>query len=250
MILVLAHFIGDFLLQTKAMAANKTENYQVALLHSLVHIGVATILLVWFKIDHLFVPILLGITHFIIDGFIKKHLHKMITKESFVFIFDQVLHLLCIYALVVYFKIPMENELATLLLALILQSNVIGRLINLIFRDLNINQKPSPLLNQYQAYGDVDLEVEQTKTNETLRFTLYASNEIEHYGFLIGVFERLILMALLLSEFYIGISVLFSLKTFARFKQLDSKTFSEQYVLGTLMSVFFSLAVYFLLFKA
>ena len=64
-----------------------------------------------------------------------------------------------------------------------------------------------------------------------------------HSGKWIGIFERLIVAALSLMSQYSAIAFIFTAKSIARFKQLESdKDFAEVYLLGSLASVFLAMA--------
>lgn len=56
-------------------------------------------------------------------------------------------------------------------------------------------------------------------------------------GAVIGILERLIVVALVLVSQYAAIGLVVTAKTIARFKQLDDRQFAEYYLLGTLASI-------------
>jgi hypothetical protein len=56
-------------------------------------------------------------------------------------------------------------------------------------------------------------------------------------GLVIGVLERLLIVALVLGHAEAAIGLVVAAKTLARFKQLDDRSFAEYYLLGTLASV-------------
>ncbi|HCW04195.1 MAG TPA: hypothetical protein DGK91_06500, partial [Clostridium sp.] len=55
-------------------------------------------------------------------------------------------------------------------------------------------------------------------------------------GDYIGIFERFIILTLVISEAYSAISFVFTAKSLARFRELDNRDFVEYYLIGTLMS--------------
>ena len=70
-----------------------------------------------------------------------------------------------------------------------------------------------------------------------------ADTTTAHSGKWIGIFERLIVAALSLMSQYSAIAFIFTAKSIARFKQLESdKDFAEVYLLGSLASVFLAMA--------
>lgn len=56
-------------------------------------------------------------------------------------------------------------------------------------------------------------------------------------GFLIGVFERVLIFSFVLVNQYAAISIIFAAKSLARFKELDNREIAEYYLLGTFMSM-------------
>ena len=56
-------------------------------------------------------------------------------------------------------------------------------------------------------------------------------------GATIGVLERLLILAFVLTNAPAAIGLVIAAKTLARFKQLDDRQFAEYYLLGTLASV-------------
>ena len=66
---------------------------------------------------------------------------------------------------------------------------------------------------------------------------------IDGAGKYIGIFERIIIFTLVLTNQYAAISIVFGAKSIARFKELNSREFSEYYLLGTLASITVALIV-------
>ena len=64
----------------------------------------------------------------------------------------------------------------------------------------------------------------------------------ERVGVTIGVLERLIVRALVLTGQIAAIGLVIAAKTLARFRQLDDRRFAEYYLVGTLASVTLALA--------
>ncbi len=69
----------------------------------------------------------------------------------------------------------------------------------------------------------------------------------------IGILERTLIVILLILNKTDAIVVIVALKGLARYKQMDNKIFAEYYIMGTLISVIYSLitfyAVYYIYFK-
>ena len=65
--------------------------------------------------------------------------------------------------------------------------------------------------------------------------------ELINSGYLIGIFERIIILTLGLIGLLGAIGFVLAAKSLARFKQLEDRDFAEKYLLGTLLSVAISL---------
>jgi hypothetical protein len=66
---------------------------------------------------------------------------------------------------------------------------------------------------------------------------------IPRAGLMIGMVERAIILTFGLLNQFGAISFVFVAKSMARFKQLEKRHFAEYYLVGTLLSFFFALAV-------
>lgn len=68
-------------------------------------------------------------------------------------------------------------------------------------------------------------------------------------GMWVGVLERLLILICIYtrSDIITSIGIIIALKTLVRFKALDNKIFAEYYLLGTLISVIFTVVCYILI---
>lgn len=102
---------------------------------------------------------------------------------------------------------------------------------------LTQNYDSTITIEEQYSPGNYEAEVNPNKISKrTTSFEILEYDEINNYGKLIGYFERIIIFITILSGKVEGITILLGLKTFSRFKQLDSKRFTEKYILGTLIS--------------
>ncbi len=62
-------------------------------------------------------------------------------------------------------------------------------------------------------------------------------NSLARAGRIIGVLERILVFTLVLLGEYLGIAVVFTAKSIARFENLNKREFAEYYLIGTLTSV-------------
>jgi len=79
--LILAHIIGDFILQSNSWVADKEKKQlksKYLYLHVLIH-AVLSFIFLW-DINLWWIPVLIGITHFIIDA-LKLQFQKLKTKR-------------------------------------------------------------------------------------------------------------------------------------------------------------------------
>ncbi len=96
-LLLMGHFVGDFVFQTSVIAAFKSVKYKYLLIHSFIIFlsEFFSIAYSWLPVNILLV-ILLGIIHFLIDyiKFLKKN---SFTKSGLYFLVDQALHVISIF---------------------------------------------------------------------------------------------------------------------------------------------------------
>ncbi len=213
--LLLAHLIGDFFLQPQKWVKEKEKKKLKSpklYFHVLIHIAV-TGLLLW---DLSLWPIILviGVSHFIIDG-LKLSFQKKKTKRRLFFI-DQLLHVLVIFACYFFtfntindfnFRIT-ENQLA-LIICLLFLTIPVSIIMKTIFLKWDIS--------------------ELTKNNQSLADA----------GKYIGILERILVFIFIISDHWEAVGFLITAKSVFRFGDLkESKTrqLTEYVLIGTLIS--------------
>lgn len=112
-VMILGHLVGDYLLQTDWMAANKTNSSLVCTVHCIVYtLAVATILTASGSVLPLLAYVIIGVTHFALDRWrlayrmmqytghrnFAAHLHPWST-----ILYDNILHLLVLFGLYLFF---------------------------------------------------------------------------------------------------------------------------------------------------
>ena len=95
-IILYAHFLADFVFQTRYMAENKSKSIKVLSLHILEYFSIMLIALYFFDVSILFIA-WNSIAHFVVDYFTSKLTSKLWAEKRvhdfFVVIgFDQFLH--------------------------------------------------------------------------------------------------------------------------------------------------------------
>ena len=219
--LILAHFVGDFLLQPSSWVRDK-QRRKVKSKYLYYHIGVHLGLLLiatQFNKEYLLGVLFLAWSHLIIDV-AKLHFEKKKTEKLWFFI-DQLLHLIMI-ALVVYcycpYEIPIEKLYAQQSLAL-LTSLVLVTYVSAI------------VLKVVLSKGSAQI----TKSD---------SGKTNNAGKYIGILERLFIFFFVVINFWEGIGFLLAAKSIFRFGDLkESKDvrLTEYILIGTLLSFGFGI---------
>ena len=109
--LIFAHLISDFVLQPSKLVEYKEKSFGGVLIHSLIHVVVATILLfpylghtaVWNAI------LVSGVIHAVIDQG-KISLQIRTDKYVYPFMLDQMLHFFTLYSVITFFKLNALSE--------------------------------------------------------------------------------------------------------------------------------------------
>jgi hypothetical protein len=213
--LLIAHFLADFVLQSNAMVANKQWFSKGLLMHVAV-LYVATALLSGCWILSLFITAV----HYVIDG-TKMSLQKKYPDGNgwLLFTSDQVLHLI------------------TLVLAWAYHVERFGALQQLVHHVLN-HYHISLLALAYLLIS--------TPAGYFIKYTLAAttsnkargeiSQDQERAGRFIGIFERIIILTLVLLQQYEAIGFLITGKSIIRFATHNEHVKSEYVLVGTMLS--------------
>ncbi len=236
LLLIIAHFLGDFMFQSSTMASKKISSLKYFGLHCLIYSGFTGLTLIWFKPlkNVVYAALIIIISHIVIDYFRNTILNKLSKKQrnhknlDFVIIIaDQILHLLIIIFSVHLLKSP--NDSGKIILNIILtylswnhlyNFTVLAFLYILCLSPTAIFIKKVFILFSFQ-----------NEDNPKIKDDLIKS------GYLIGVLERIIILNLGLNGQLGAIGFVIAAKSLARFNQLNDKTFAEKYLVGTLLSV-------------
>ncbi|WP_262147272.1 DUF3307 domain-containing protein [Chryseobacterium foetidum] len=219
--LILAHLLGDFLLQPNSWVADK-ENRKLKspflYLHVLIH-TVLSFIFLW-NIELWWVAVLVGVTHLIIDA-CKLSFQNIQTKKRWFFI-DQLLHVAVIGGVSFYFNefdfdfLKDEDFLKVLMGALFLTSPAS------IFIKL--------LLSSWTPVN------EQAGSLQT--------ESLSNAGKYIGILERLMVFTFIMVNHWEGVGFMVAAKSVFRFSDLaqaKQRKLTEYVLIGTLLS--FGLAV-------
>ena len=244
-LLLLAHIIGDFYLQTKKMAEKKNESYRWLLLHSgLYFLCMVVILLIGAAVSWYWLFLLLGtsLSHLLID-----YLKRYIPKKPF--IIDQLLHVTFIITLWwLWGQYVTMRELNTLqtVLSMFGQSPTTNILTLL---GLLIILRPVGVLIEKGEIWDFNKDKNKLP-DKTESHTTPDKNQ-KGAGKMIGYLERIIVFFLLINNQFGAIAFVLTAKSVMRFPEIgkssNTSSLAEFYIIGTLLSMTSVFIVAFLL---
>ena len=227
--LIIAHFIGDFLLQPKSWVEEKENRKAKSVklyLHILIH-GLLTLFILW-DCNHWLLALLLMLSHGIIDT-IKLYVQKESNKSKW-FLIDQVLHIISILGLwVLFFKPELnfaswyENTSSWIYLAAVLFITIVS---GVVMREL--------MSNWSKALNESDEE------------------SLNNAGKYIGMLERLFVFDFVVTANWEGIGFLLAAKSVFRFgdlKESKDRKLTEYILIGTLLSFGIAIATGMLVLK-
>jgi hypothetical protein len=227
--LIIAHFIGDFLLQPKSWVSekekNKTKSFKLYL-HFLIH-GILVFILLW-DINFWLLALLLMFSHGIIDT-IKLYVQKGRTKFQW-FLIDQLLHLISILLFwFIFFRQELDfstgydNTHFWIYFAAILFITFVSGI----------------LMREFMTKWSKDL-------NESNKESL------NNAGKIIGMLERLFVFVFVVTGNWEGIGFLLAAKSVFRFgdlKESKDRKLTEYILIGTLLSFGIAIATGMLVLK-
>lgn len=212
--LLLAHLLGDFLLQPTSWVLdkeNKKHQSKFLYIHSLLHgilawIVVGEIAFGWFALA-------LALTHGCID-FLKLQFQKKKTKRNW-FVVDQMLHLTTIVLIAGLYK------------NISLDFSVFDNQFWILITGIIFLTKPCSILIK----NIISIWTPESKNNK--------DNSLENAGNYIGIFERLFVFCFILTGHFEAIGFLLAAKSIFRFgdlKEAKDRKLTEYVLIGTLLS--------------
>lgn len=225
LLLITAHFLGDFTMQSSEIAQKKRGNFKYLLLHGVVYacvVGGAAFVVVLPRRAAQAMAFL-GVSHLLID-WLRIRLNKAFPGQEmgfWSFFGDQALHIGLILAVAASWEA--SDTTALWRWAQGLRGFREGMVYMTAFAAL---WDPAcvfvKLLFYYYADAEQE-EMEQPPSNPNA-------------GVLIGKLERVILVVLVLADQIGSIAFVLTAKSLARHKQLEDIQFAEKYLVGTLAS--------------
>ena len=216
LMLVLAHLMGDFLLQPTAWVKDK-KKHKIKSKYLYLHLAVHFLLLLFitkFDTQYLFALILIVSSHFTVDC-AKLYFEKKKTAKIWFFA-DQLLHLVMIAAVVRYYY-PYEIDFEVL------------------YSTKNLALLTSLATVTYVSA--VVLKMMLSKWSDQI--TKNNNDDTNNAGKYIGILERLFIFFFVVIDFWEGIGFLLAAKSIFRFGDLkESKDvrLTEYILIGTLLS--------------
>jgi len=219
--LILAHLLGDFILQPNSWVAekeNKKLNSKYLYLHILIHMVLSFIFL-W-NLELWWVAVLVGVSHFIIDAS-KLSFQTIKNKKNWFFI-DQALHIVVITGISFYFNefnfefLKNQNFLKILMAALFLTTPA-----SIFIKILLSSWTPVP-----DTVSNIQTE------------------SLSSAGKYIGILERLLVFTFIMVNHWEGVGFMVAAKSVFRFSDLaqaKQRKLTEYVLIGTLLS--FGMAV-------
>jgi len=217
--LLLAHLIGDFLLQPNRWVIHKEANKEKSkylYAHVLLHFALA-MLLVW-DLKFWKIALIIMVSHYFID-LAKLYVTPLFKLKSIPFFIDQVLHVLVLYCCVYYGNL-MEHTVT-------------------LFQDLNW-----PLVTAI-VFVSSPAAIIMGKLLEAMSDKIELDHKsLPNAGKYIGIIERLFVLMFIIMGRWEAIGLLIGAKSVFRFndlKESNNRKLTEYILIGTLLS--FGLAV-------
>jgi hypothetical protein len=208
--LLIAHLLADFLFQTKKMVDNKKWLSKEMFLH--VFIVFVTTFLFSFN---LYISLIISILHYLIDGG-KLEINKTKLPKPIVFLIDQIAHILII---ILVWCIHFDN------------ANSVAKTLLIPFQNYKISLILLGFLLVTTPYGFfIGMVTKRFQKNKNKKI------KTDKNGFLIGIFERLIILTFVLLAEYGAIGFLITGKSIIRFSAKNEDINSEYVLLGTMIS--------------
>lgn len=223
--LLLAHFIGDFVLQPKKWVQKRQENIGYLLLHIAIHVGLLLLLFLPELSQHWQIVLFVGCAHLLIDSG-KIYFEKKFPRHTFLlFVADQTAHLLSLIAVIGY------------IYGLSMDWTVLWSANNLLYLlAFVLIVFVSPIM----------LRVFFSKWTSEKDVVAKPTHSLVDAGMLIGIMERLLIVLFIQVGFLSGIGFLLGAKSIFRFGDLtnakDTK-YTEYILVGTLASFVVGIAI-------
>ncbi|MES2616364.1 MAG: DUF3307 domain-containing protein [Bacteroidota bacterium] len=231
--LLIAHFLSDFVFQTKNIVANKKWLSKPMLIHISIVYACTSLLTGWW-----IAACIISVLHYLIDGFKIEASAANKGTELSRFLTDQLFHIIVIIAVWTVNLDISANVLRSLSLPFInyrMSLILLGYLIVIAPLGYIIKFATQKMLSNRP---NIDAKVESNINNNSEE-----TPKNEHGGQLIGIFERIIILTFVLLGQYEAIGFLITGKSIIRFTSNDGDLKSEYVLVGTMMSYSMSILI-------
>ncbi|CAG9623705.1 DUF3307 domain-containing protein [Sutcliffiella rhizosphaerae] len=275
LLLILAHLIADFYLQTEKMVRNKKEYLKLHLLHHTIVTFIVLLFVYFMQGDGFLFEVIIPtgfivFVHGIVDiGKMKLEHNSLFFQEKnawklSLFIGDQLLHILSIllicmifikvdlYELFHYILLSLNlwegarpehglfNSMLFLIIMFILCTTVTGHIIRIMLGSLT---RHLSLFEGKYTLRDMAVSPNSEK-NMTEEYTyMVMKHQDLSRGKVIGYLERLLVVSLILMGSFSAVGFIVAAKSLTRFKQMDDRDWAEYFLLGTLTSFLFAILI-------
>lgn len=248
---ILSHVLSDFVFQTNKMVKAKQSNNKKEFIkahrsHSFI-VFITSFLLLFFPCspdDALLYSSIIAALHYFIDILIYRLPSKDFKKKYISFLLDQIMHITAIVVLWGIFEKYSRAHMTWM--SNLLYSNF-GILLSKITKDVAINSINILIVYTFVCWGgavitDLTLNLLGLDRSGSIRdrqIDVSSNNEMKNLlSKYIGIFERLIIMTLVIKNAYSAIAFVFAAKSLARANDIIKKDeyFAEYYLIGTLLS--------------
>jgi len=228
---LIVHLLGDFYLQSEKLANDKITKIAKLSVHILIYSITAFILfclafsmkVIIFLLLFIFLHLLVDFVKFSLDNTILKPIKSNHGVAGWVFITDQLLHIIIIFLLCSFYqsRFPITSFLDyNRILRIVLVFLLILKPVNIAFRKVFSHIKPK-----------MDKDAAESEFNT---------------GQLIGNMERILIVIFLLLGQFTAIGLVFTAKSITRYNKIaEDKEFAEYYLLGTLFSIIATLIIFY-----
>ncbi|MGX6977873.1 DUF3307 domain-containing protein [Vagococcus elongatus] len=283
LVLIIGHLLADFPLQQQGMKETKKGIRTHVMTHIIVSGLLSVIFLFFFsKVNFaliyriLLTIVLISLFHFLVDSAkegLKKHIDQFISTphirmavQTGLYVLDQLIHLTIIVLVVTWIfgikfnfyhffdafiqkeiQLPFSTQILLTIIVILLSVFFVGYLIASVLSYF----KPDNEIREKIKMEECRQQDERPHIIEkvTIKKATYVTDSPEKAGMWIGILERLLILILCLADSITGISFIIAMKALTRFKQFDDKSFAEYYLIGSMLSIMFSLMLgYFLRF--
>lgn len=258
LILLSAHLLGDYYLQSKGLANKKEQYYSGILTHSLIY--ALSFVLVYLIVDlPWWLLAIAAAAHWVIDS-IKWLLRDKPIPKPTLFLLDQTLHLLTLLLLALFtatvglrpWLAGLSDELWTWLTIILLIWKPCNVSLDILFEKFALAAKEESKRQDFDAaLKRQNLEfTDAAQLPDQQKGVQPEPVEVEGAGAWVGTLERLITILFASLGQFAAMGLLMAAKSMARYDKISKgSAFAEYYLIGTLYSILFAIAAYLIIFK-